>query len=319
MGEIAIAMQEYLGDNERFADLFNGIFFRGKQVFLLQQLSDSSEKYTVRRKGQKLTEECRDIKKILNNGIMLRVLSMEAQNYVDYMMPLRCMEYDVQEYLKQVKKLKKKHFQKKDCEGRHEWLSGIKKGDRLAPVYTVCLYHGEDEWDGPVKLSEMMDFGDDEDGMSSKFTDYPMRLYSLNEQDNFNQFHTDLKEVFQAFSCRKDREKLRQLVQENEAFLQMPEDAVEVMTKLLNWKELEDNRAKYMKRDEEGKERYNMCKALMDIKEEGMQEGMQEGILEKTKKVIENMINKGFEEADICQITECSHEFFDKVRREMTK
>ena len=46
---------------------------------------------------------------------------------------------------------------------------------------------------------------------------------------------------------------------------------------------------------------------------------MQEGILEKTKKVIENMINKGFEEADICQITECSHEFFDKVRREMTK
>lgn len=315
MGEVAMAMQEYLGDNERFADLFNGIFFYGKQVIPAEQLSESSEKYTVKRKGQKRTEELRDIKKVLSNGTMLRVLALEAQNYVDYMMPLRCMEYDVQEYLKQVKKLKKLHFQKKDCKGKHEWLSGIKKGDRLAPVYTVCLYHGEDEWDGPVKLSEMMDFGEDEDGMSSKFADYPMRLYSLNEQENFDQFHTDLKEVFWAFSCRKDREKLRELVQENEAYLQMPEDAVEVMAKLLNWKELDENKAKYMNRDEEGRERYNMCQALMELKEEGLQEGIQEG----TKRVIINMINKGFEEADICQITECSHDFFDKVRREMTK
>lgn len=315
MGDVAIAMQEYLEDNERFADLFNGIFFRGKQVFRPQQLSESSEKYTVRRKGKRLTEEFRDVKKILDNGTMLRVLALEAQSYVDYMMPLRCMEYDVQEYLKQVRKLKKKHFREKDCEGKHEWLSGIKKEDRLAPVYTVCLYHGDDEWDGPVKLSEMMDFGEDEDGMNRNFSDYPMRLYCLNEQEHFEQFHTDLKEVFQAFSCRNDREKLRRLIQGNEAYLQMPEDAVEVMTKLLNWKELEESKAKYMSRDEEGKERYNMCQALMEIKEEGVREG----ILDKTQKVIINMLNKGFDEVEICQITECSHELLDKVRREMTK
>ena len=83
------------------------------------------------------------------------------------------------------------------------------------------------------------------------------------------------------------------------------------MTKLLNWKELEESKEKYMSRDEEGKERYNMCQALMEIKEEGVQE--------MTQKVIINMLNKGFDEVEICQITECSHELLDKVRREMTK
>lgn len=133
----------------------------------------------------------------------------------------------------------------------------------------------------------------------------------LNDQEHFEQFHTDLKEVFQAFSCRKDREKLRRLIQGNEAYRQMPEDAVEVMTKLLNWKELEESKAKYMCRDEEGKERYNMCQALMEIKEEGIQE--------MTQKVIVNMLSMGFDEAEICQITECSRELLDRVRRKMTK
>ena len=87
------------------------------------------------------------------------------------------------------------------------------------------------------------------------------------------------------------------------------------MTKLLNWKELEESKAKYMSRDEEGKERYNMCQALMEIKEEGVREG----ILDKTQKVIINMLNKGFDEVEICQITECSRELLDKVRRKMTK
>ena len=138
MGEVAMAIQEYLGDNERFADLFNGIFFHGRQVIQPQQLSENSEKYTVRGKSKELTEEFRDIKKTLKNGTMLRILALEAQNYVDYMMPLRCMEYDVQEYLKQVKELKKKHFHKKDCEGKNEWLSGIKKEDTV--LHRIFLF-----------------------------------------------------------------------------------------------------------------------------------------------------------------------------------
>ena len=44
-----------------------------------------------------------------------------------------------------------------------------------------------------------------------------------------------------------------------------------------------------------------MCQALMEIKEEGVREG----ILDKTQKVIINMLNKGFDEAEICQIYIC--------------
>ena len=43
MGNVAVAMQEYLGDMERFADLFNGVFFHGEQVLIPEQLCEQSE------------------------------------------------------------------------------------------------------------------------------------------------------------------------------------------------------------------------------------------------------------------------------------
>lgn len=175
-------------------------------------------------------------------------------------MPLRCMEYDVQEYLKQVRILKRKYERTKELH-EDERLSGVKKQDRLIPVYTLCLYHGEKPWDGPVKLSDLMDFGTDTDGMSSQFADYPMRLYCINSEDNFDQFHTDIKEVFQAFRYREDKEKLKALMLEDPAYRSLPGDTVEVITELLNLQELAEESSNHMEKDENGRERYNMCKA----------------------------------------------------------
>lgn len=45
MGQIDIAMRQYLSDNERFADLFNGVFFRGKKVIKSEELAEASEVY----------------------------------------------------------------------------------------------------------------------------------------------------------------------------------------------------------------------------------------------------------------------------------
>ena len=48
---------------------------------------------------------------------------------------------------------------------------------------TLCLYHGEEKWDGPRSLKDMMDFG--ADGKRQKwedyFADYPMRIVCADE------------------------------------------------------------------------------------------------------------------------------------------
>lgn len=112
MGKDAICMEEFLQDKERFADLFNGSLFLGKRVILPEELLSASEKYAEQREKesplQKKRRE-RDVKMYLSCGTQLRILAVEAQKYVDYSMPVRCMNYDAQEYMKQLRELQQKN------------------------------------------------------------------------------------------------------------------------------------------------------------------------------------------------------------------
>lgn len=349
MGETAVVMQEYLGDAYRFADLFNVVFFQGEQVIEPQMLSEQSERYTVhppepqghpggrrgdrrkRPKNGKHREEYRDVKKRMEDGTMFRILAVEAQSYVDYTMPLRCMEYDVQEYLKQLRELRSRYAGTRELRNA-ERLSGIRKEDRLVPVYTLCLYHGEDAWDGPLCLADMMNLEEETVRARLPFADYPMKLYCINEEDNFDRFRTDLREVFQALACRGDRRRLEQLIASDPAYRRLPADTVEVMAVLLDFWELTENIEQYMTIEENGEERYDMCKALMDLRAEersigeqigqhigqqiGEQIGEQIGATGKTVQIVRNMIARGYTDEDICAIAECSAELIQEIRED---
>ena len=172
-----------------------------------------------------------------------------------------------------------------------------------------------------------MDFGTDTDGMSAQFADYPMRLYCINSEDNFDQFHTDIKEVFQAFRYREDKEKLKALMLEDPAYRSLPEDTVEVISELLNLQELAEESINHMEKDENGKERYNMCKAWIEIKEEeqkigreiGEKIGKKNGDNSRTKIVVTNMLRRGYSTEDICAIAECNEELVTEIRGNLTK
>ena len=86
-------------------------------------------------------------------------------------------------------------------------------------------------------------------------------------------------------------------------------EAIAVMT---------DNAAMLQKKDkyktENGKEEeYNMCQAL----EELMEDNRNEGTLEKTKTVVRNMLDRGYEIEDICAIAGCEASFVEDVRKEL--
>ena len=98
----------------------------------------------------------------------------------------------------------------------------------------------------------------------------------------------------------------------NEAYSHLSKEtweAIAVMT---------DNAAMLQKKDlyktiNGEEEEYNMCQAL----EELMEDNRNEGTLEKTKTVIKNMLDRGYEIEDICAIAGCEASFVEDVRKEL--
>lgn len=85
------------------------------------------------------------------------ILGLENQSKIHYAMSLRHMIGDAFSYLKEYKELEAKNKKYKNYKTKHEFLSKFQKTDRLHPIVTICIYYGEDEWDGPRSLIDMLD------------------------------------------------------------------------------------------------------------------------------------------------------------------
>lgn len=274
----------YLDEDCRFADLFNGSFFQGERVIRPEDLKEASEVYVGKERDSGSSyQRIRDIKKLVNNGMMLRILAIEGQTHVDYAMPWRCLNYDDLEYGRQMKRIRKKNGDSGVYDSTAERLCGVKKTDRLVPAYTICLYYGEEPWDGPRSLKDMMDFGHGSRVWENRFADYPMNLICVNELTDFACFQTPLRELFTIMRYRRDKKGLKALLKEDPAYQEMDEETAQVIGVLMGVDKFMEKRDKYRKED-----KYNMCQAL----EEMMEDSKQEGINEERRKAIGRMLKK---------------------------
>ena len=152
----------------------------------------------------------------------------------------------------------------------------MKKADRLWPTYTICIYLGEDEWDGPRSLKDMMNFGEDGKRVQEQFSDYPFRLFCMNEEQDFSVFHTSVRQVFELMPYRKNKKRLLEKLEENKFYEQLDEDSLELLSELLNVPSIWKNRKKYMKKTKD-REEYDMCQAIRELIEDGRLEGVAAG------------------------------------------
>lgn len=235
-------------------------------------------------------------------------------------MPYRSMKYDILEYEKQIREIQRKNEKSDQYSSAAEHLCRFKKEDRLIPVYTLCLYHGENVWNGPRSLKDMMDFGNDRDKMSSLFFDYPLRLYCINEVTDFSVFHTELKELFTMLHFRQDKESLRKLVTQGNNYQSLSEETMETVAIMLHMPGIWKQKTEY-KREENGEVKYNMCKALEDWEAEARSEGMEIGRSERLEYgkciIIKNMLERNMPPEDICALAECDMALVDKVKAEL--
>ncbi|MBR6665215.1 MAG: Rpn family recombination-promoting nuclease/putative transposase [Lachnospiraceae bacterium] len=341
MGRKDAVTKRFCSDRVRFADLVNGVYFDGRSVIHSEDLTVSGESYTQpleytgQEEKRQYQERVRDIKMLHKYGSTIRILAIEHQSYIDYGMPVRCMEYDVLEYRKQMEELKAQNLQEKRLSTSHERLCGMRKTDRLWPTYTLCLYLGEEPWDGPRSLQDMMDFGEDAGDMKELFADYPFRLYCVNEEHDFSMFHTQLRCVFELLPLRKDKKRLLEKLTGDEAYSHMDEDSLEFLSVVMDNPAIWKKRHKFKKSEKEtedtGKnkeEEYDMCQAIRELIEDGKQEGLSEGIkvgrsegikegrLDALKQSVENLMKSlsiSLEKA--CELLGSSQEDYEVLRQ----
>jgi hypothetical protein len=200
-----IAFKNFWTNPHRFADLFNQALFNGKAVIDPNGLSDhdiTESSLLADKDLMKFTSISseRDVIKHYTDGTEFILLGIENQMKVHYAMPVRIMMYRSLRYANQCKAIENRHRAENDLSTGDEFLSGFTKDDKLTPVITLVLYYGEKEWDGPLKLTDMMDvpplfkdFVNDE----SIFV-LPVRqagTVEFQDKDN-NDFFTTLAEIY---------------------------------------------------------------------------------------------------------------------------
>lgn len=276
MGKGDTSLSVWLGDKERFADLFNGAVFQGEQIVEAERLEpDKKEaKELISSKDGKLNniERNRDIVMKWKDGVNLAILACENQEKIHYAMPIRTMLYDGLSYAEQIRQLRKKN----KMSDSDEFLSGMRKEDKLIPIFTLIFYYGDKAWDGSKDIYGLLEEPTNpkvKEALIQFVPNYHINVLDINQLQDVSQYKTDLQVVFGMLKCRKEKEKIKKYVQENaDYFYHVDIDTYNVLRVLLKAeKQLE-------KIKEKGKEEINMCEALQGIFDDGVEKGKEQGM-----------------------------------------
>ena len=314
-----IGWKRFFSDDERYADVINGLGCNGRQVVNegdLQELDTQTGFWDSPQFIRKLSGRTnhrrirnRDIVRKVAIGMNFAIIGIENQDTIDYAIPLRNMSYDAGEYEKQAAKIRK--FVRRNPAGLSpgEYLYGFKRDSRLCPTVTFVLYSGVEAWDGPKSLHEMLDFMDIPEELREMVSDYKINLIEIRKLEDTSIFQTDVRQVFDFIRCSENKESLKQLVESDAYYKSMEEDAFDVVVQYTRATELVDIK------DYHGKDgKVDMCTAIKELIAEGRKEGVKAGGDAKTRTIVANMMRRGMEDADIMALAECSQELIDEVR-----
>ena len=265
----------YYEDSVRLADVINGLVATGK---LLVEPNDFVEKDTKSippkrdESGEKKSGYAwsgamqRDIVRKFAKGVCYFIVGLENQEFIDYEIPLRIMKYDVAEYEKQYKQMKRELDNQKGMTAG-EYLYKFRKEDKLVPIVTLILYGGSEKWDGPRCLKDMFDMEEVSKAFQMFVADYKINIIELREIEDTSVFKTDFKQVVDVIKASGDKRKLKEVIENDPAFQSLAPEAYDVIATYVNAKELE----KIKKRCMTGGN-VDMCKALRELIEDGREE-----------------------------------------------
>ena len=196
VGQKDILLKDYFTP-DIFADAINAILYDGKSVVTPERMRtiDIETQHVEERDGDiRADARFRDLAKIVEvDDAIYCLFAIEHQSVEDYTMPLRIMEYDVREYLRQVKSNKGVQVQ-------------------IKPIITVVMYWKADKWNRPVSVKDMFDKNTvrwlEDNGLGGYIQDYRMHLFEPGavKKEDLDKFKTELKDVIAYVKYSKSTE-----------------------------------------------------------------------------------------------------------------
>ena len=282
VGQKDILLKDYFTP-DIFADAINAILYDGKSVVTPERMRtiDIETQHVEERDGDiRADARFRDLAKIVEvDDAIYCLFAIEHQSVEDYTMPLRIMEYDVREYLRQVKSNK-----------------GVQV--RIKPIITIVMYWKADKWNQPVSVKDMFDKNTvrwlEYNGLGGYIQDYRMHLFEPGAvKEDLEKFKTELKDVIAYVKYSKSTEALKDY---NEKY---KPDLNKSTVTLIN--ELTNSKYVFI----EGKERLDMCEAFEGLIEEGRAKGKAEELKEKYKSWVtlsNNLKKRGMSNPEIASL-----------------
>lgn len=305
-----VIVKEFWRDNDRFADLFNAVLFKGKCVIKADELQemDTDVSGTIKVKDYKETlKRARDVVKKYYNGIEFNILGLEMQERVHLAMPLRTMVYDALGYIKEYNQIRQKNVESGyKGSDKEEFLSGLKYSDRFHPIITIVFYYGEKKWNGPTSLSDMM--VDMPAEIKEMFNDYHINLIQAGDQKTYNFNNDDVKALFDIIYSiyNKDFEYLAQKY----ANKSLSVDFIDMIGRITGTKNLiitsdDVRKGKVVK--------VEMWSAMKEFREGGRLEGKDQAMLESIKALMRKLNQSEEEAMDTLDIGEEDRERYHKM------
>ena len=273
--------------NDVFADIINVLLFNGEQRIKPNSLKAASPHSQYRNDESKIREMERDVIKNWtdddNCNINIAVCGIENQTKIEKLMPLRIFGYEGASYRSQVTKITNK-----------EWKYPV-------PVVTLVLYFGEEHWNQPKTLKELLDIPD---GLDEYVNDQKINVFEISwlTDEQLSMFQSDFGIVAKFFVEKRknpdyEPNDIREINHVDEVL-----KLLSVMT--------HDNRYIDLEKNGEGRRIHNMCDVADRL------EG--KGVMNEKQATIRRMIREGIKDLDmIARISQTDIETVQKIESEM--
>lgn len=279
MGKVDIATKQYMSHRDVIADVFNFYIYNGRQVIKPEKLQKIDTAEVALPYGndaeiavQKLRDNIMLWTMAMDDKAAYAVLGIENQDKIHYAMAVKNMLYDALQYAKQVEEAKRSYrngLNKKRIKlNSEEFLSGLKKADKLMPVITLVVYFGDKDWDGAKSIHEMLSVDDDE--LLSYVPNYKINLIEpakISDED-YDKFKTDVGSVLQFIKHQSDED--GSWIKGKTRFKHVEKEAVELINLITGSKIT----------GEEKEEVVDMCRAWENSINNAMREGELKGKIE---------------------------------------
>ena len=239
------ACRTFLSNDVSFASFINAVVFEGEQLIRPENLVRYENDTAFIINDSKRIEDKKRRRDIVVksdiNGIYC-ILGVEHQSSVDQAMVVRCVIYEMLEYLKQLEN---------------------KEYKRLVPQIMVAFYTGPKKWNVPVKLSDYFEIPEE---LKKYFNDWKIILVDVKEMDTSKIKDEQTRYFIEAIQAMykgsyEDLKRLKKMKKENFLYAAIITGSIDQVENVLEGDEMD------------------MCEGMERMAEGFRSEGREEGIL----------------------------------------